>query len=194
MTLSKRYAALAVLVPAALALLLTTRPWAVGESRDVLSAGTTEVTGGAAAPGVVGLVVVTVVALLGLMTGGRIIRAVSAVVLVLAAAGAAALTLLVVLRPVDAVSAAVAKELARTTAPDATGATTFWGWAGAVVSVALLAGAVAAALSSRSWAGLSSRYERGSRPESGPRGQVRSAWDELSDGGDPTLRDSPEQT
>jgi hypothetical protein len=55
-------------------------------------------------------------------------------------------------------------------------------------------GAVAAALSSRSWAGLSSRYERGARPESGPRGQVRSAWDELSEGGDPTLRDSPEQT
>jgi hypothetical protein len=194
MTLSKRYAALVVLVPAALALLLTTRPWVVGEARDVLSAGTTEVTGGAAAPGVVGLVVVTVVALLGLMTGGRIIRAVSGVVLVLAAAGAAALTLLVALRPVDAVSAAVAKELARTTAPDATGSTTIWGWAAAAVTVALLVGAVAAALSSRSWAGLSSRYERGSRPESGPRGQVRSAWDELSEGGDPTLRDSPDQT
>ena len=84
MRLSKRYAALVVLVPATVALLLTTRPWVVGESRDVLSAGTTEV------------------------TGGRIIRAVSGVVLVLAAAGAAALTILVVLRPVDAVSAAVA--------------------------------------------------------------------------------------
>ncbi len=117
----------------------TTRPWVVGESRDVLSAGTTEVTGSAAAPGVVGLVVVTVVALLGLMTGGRIIRAVSGVVLVLAAAGATALTLLVALRPVDAVSAAVAKELARTTAPDATGTTTGWGWAAVVVMVALLA-------------------------------------------------------
>ena len=194
MTLSKRYAALVVLVPAALALLLTTRPWVVGESRDVLSAGTTEVTGGAAAPGVVGLVVVTVVALLGLMTGGRIIRAVSGVVLVAAAAGATALTLLVVLRPVDAVAAAVAKELARTTAPAATGTTTGWGWAAVVVMATLLAGAVAAALSSRSWAGLSSRYERGSRPDGGPRGQVRSAWDELSEGGDPTLRDAPDQT
>ncbi len=194
MRLSKRYAALVVLVPAALALLLTTRPWVVGESRDVLSAGTTEVTGGAAAPGVVGLVVVTVVALLGLMTGGRLIRAVSGVVLVVAAAGATALTLLVVLRPVDAVSAAVAKELARTTAPDATGTTTGWGWAAMVVMVALLVGALAAALSSRSWAGLPSRYERGARPDSGPRGQVRSAWDELSEGGDPTVRDAPDQT
>ena len=194
MRLSKRYAALVVLVPAALVLLLTTQPWVVGEARDVLSAGTTEVTGGAAAPGVVGLVLVTVVALLGLMTGGRIIRAVSGVVLVLAAVGAAALTLLVTLRPVDAVAAAVAKELARTTAPDATGTTTAWGWAAAVVTVVLLVGAVAAALSSRFWAGLSSRYERGARPESGPRGQVRSAWDELSEGGDPTQRDAPDQT
>ena len=194
MTLSKRYAALVVLVPAALALLLTTRPWVVGESRDVLSAGTTEVSGGAAAPGVVGLVVVTVVALLGLMTGGRIIRAVSGVVLVAAAAGATALTLLVVLRPVDAVAAAVAEELARTTAPDATGTTTGWGWAAVVVMAMLLAGAVAAALTSRSWAGLSSRYEPGSRQDRGPRGQVRSAWDELSEGGDPTLRDAPDQT
>jgi Tryptophan-associated transmembrane protein (Trp_oprn_chp) len=192
--LSKRYAALVVLVPAALALLVTTRPWVVGESRDVLSAGTTEVTGGAAAPGVVGLVVVAVVALLGLMTGGRIIRAVSGVVLVVAAAGATALTLLVVLRPVDAVSAAVAKELARTTAPDATGTATAWGWVAVVVMAALLVGAVAAALSSRSWAGLSSRYDRGSRPDAGPRGQVRNAWDELSEGGDPTLRDAPDQT
>jgi hypothetical protein len=192
--LSKRYAALVVLVPAALALLVTTRPWVVGESRDVLSAGTTEVTGGAAAPGVVGLVVVAVVALLGLMTGGRVIRAVSGVVLVVAAAGATALTLLVVLRPVDAVSAAVAKELARTTAPDATGTTTGWGWVAVCVMAALLVGAVAAALSSRSWAGLSSRYDRGSRPDAGPRGQVRNAWDELSEGGDPTLRDAPDQT
>jgi hypothetical protein len=181
-------------VPAGLALLLTTRPWVVGEARDVLSAGSTEVTGGAAAPGVVGLLAVTVVALLGLMTGGRVIRTVSGIVLVLAAVGAAALTLLVALRPVDAVSAAVAKELARTTAPDATGTSTTWAWVAVVVTVALVVGAVAAALSSRSWAGLSSRYERGSRPESGPRGQVRSAWDELTEGGDPTLRDSPEQT
>jgi hypothetical protein len=59
---------------------------------------------------------------------------------------------------------------------------------------ALLVGAVAAALSSRSWAGLSSRYDRGSRPDAGPRGQVRNAWDELSEGGDPTLRDAPDQT
>ena len=119
----------------------------------------------------------------------------SGVVLVLAAAGAAALTLLVVLRPVDAVSAAVAKELARTTAPDATGTTTGLGLGGGRrhgrapgrrrrrSPVEPLAGP-----------GLSSRYERGSRPDSGPRGQVRSAWDELSEGGDPTLRDAPDQT
>jgi hypothetical protein len=194
MTLDKKRAALVVLVPAALLLGLTTRPWATGESRDVLSRTVTEVTGGAAAPGVVGLAAVCVVALLGLMTGGRVIRTVSAGVLVLASLGALAMTLLVALRPVDTVADAVARELARTTAPDATGASTVWVWL-AVVAAALLAlGAALGALSSRSWAGLSGRYERGEKPASGPRGEVRTTWDELSDGRDPTLRDASDET
>jgi hypothetical protein len=194
MTVDKKRAAVAVLVPAVLLLGLTTQPWASGESRDVLSQAVTEVTGGAAAPGVVGLVAVCVVALLGLMTGGRIIRAVSAGVLVLAALGAAVMTLLVALRPVATVADAVARELARTTAPAATGSTTVWAWLGVAAALLLVAGAVVAAVSSRSWAGLSGRYERGDKPESGPRGQVRTSWDELSEGRDPTLRDAPDDT
>jgi hypothetical protein len=51
-TVDKKRAALVVLVPAAALLGLTTRPWATGESRDVLSQAVTDVTGGAAAPGV----------------------------------------------------------------------------------------------------------------------------------------------
>ena len=191
---SKRYAVLAVLVPAGLALLLTTRPWAVGEARDVLSAGTTEVTGGAAAPGVVGLVAVTVVALLGLMTGGRVIRAVSGVVLVLAAAGAAALTLLVALRPGRR---GVSRRRQGARPHDGTRCHRHDDGVGLGRrgrhrrsprrghrrrAVEPLMGGPVVAL------------RAGSRPESGPRGQVRSAWDELSEGGDPTLRDSPEQT
>ncbi|EWT02904.1 Trp biosynthesis associated, transmembrane protein, Oprn/Chp [Intrasporangium oryzae NRRL B-24470] len=194
MRLDKRRAALAVLVPALLLLGLSTRPWAVGEAKDVLSMGATQVSGGAAAPGVVGLTVVTIVALLGLMTGGRVIRAVSGTVLVIAAFGALVLTLLPALRPVQTVADAVARELARTTAPAATGSTTVWAWLAVVDAVLLCVGAVAAAVSSRSWAGLSGRYERGTRPESGPRGEVRTAWDELSEGSDPTLRDAPDET
>jgi hypothetical protein len=194
MRLSKRLAALAVLVPAALLLGLSTLPWARGEARDVLAHGLTEVTGGQAAPGIPGLAAVCAVGLLGLLTGGRVIRAVSAVAMVLASLGALAFTVLVALRPVDAVAGAVARELARTTAPDATGSTTAWAWVAVVVAVALVAGCVVTAVSSRSWAGLSGRYERGERPESGPRGEVRTAWDELSDGGDPTLRDAPDET
>lgn len=192
--LDKKRATLVVLVPAALLFGLTTLPWASGQSRDVLSQAVTEVTGGAAAPGVVGLLAVCVVALLGLMTGGRVIRAVSAAVIVLASLGALVMTLLVALRPVATVADAVARELARTTAPAATGSSTVWVWA-AVVAAALLAlGAVLTALSSRSWAGLSGRYERGDKPASGPRGEVRTPWDELSEGRDPTLRDAPEET
>ncbi len=192
--LDKKRAALAVLVPAALLLGLTTRTWASGESRDILSQAFTEVTGGAAAPGVVGLTAVCVVALLGLMTGGRVIRAVAAVVIVLASLGALAMTLLVALRPVDTVAEAVAHELARTTAPAATGSSTAWAWAAVLVAGLLAVGAVLTAVSSRSWAGLSGRYERGDKPASGPRGEVRTTWDELSEGRDPTLRDAPDET
>ena len=194
MTLGKKRAALVVLVPAAVLLGLTTRPWATGESRDVLSQAVTEVTGGAAAPGVVGLAAVCVVALLGLMKGGRVIRSVSAAVVALASLGALAMTLLVALRPVDTVADAVARELARTTAPDATGTATAWAWLAVLAAVLLAVGAVLAAVSSRSWAGLSGRYERGEKPASGPRGEVRTTWDELSEGGDPTLRDASDET
>lgn len=192
--LDKKRAALVVLVPAALLLGLTTRPWASGESRDVLSQAVTEVTGGAAAPGVVGLTAVCVVALLGVMTGGRIIRAVSAAVLVLASLGTLAMTLLVATRPVETVADAVARELARTTAPAATGSSTVWVWGAVVVAALLALGAVLTAVSSRSWAGLSGRYERGDKPASGPRGEVRTTWDELSEGRDPTLGDAPDET
>lgn len=192
--LDKKRAALAVLVPAAVLLALTTRPWASGESRDVLSQAVTEVSGSTAAPGVVGLLAVCVVALLGLMTGGRVIRAVAAVVLVLASLGALVMTVLVALRPVATVAEAVARELARTTAPAATGSTTVWAWLAVVAALLLAAGAVATALSSRSWAGLSSRYERGDKPASGPRGEVRTTWDELSEGRDPTLDNDSDET
>jgi hypothetical protein len=192
--LDKKRAALVVLVPAALLLGLTTRAWASGESKDVLSQAVTEVTGGAAAPGVVGLTAVCVVALLGLMTGGRVIRAVAATVIVLASLGALAMTVLVALRPVETVADAVARELARTTAPAATGAGTGWVWLAVAAAVLLALGSVLAAVSSRSWAGLSDRYERGDKPASGPRGEVRTTWDELTEGRDPTLRDAPDET
>jgi hypothetical protein len=194
LTLDKKRAALVVLLPAALLLGLTTRTWATGESRDVLSRAVTEVTGGAAAPGIVGLCAVCVVALLGLMTGGRVIRALSAGVLVLSAVGAALMTLFVALRPVTTVADAVARELARTTAPAATGTSTVWACLAVVVAALLAVGAALATTSSRSWAGLSGRYERGAKPASGPRGEVRTTWDELSEGHDPTLRDAPDET
>jgi hypothetical protein len=92
------------------------------------------------------------------------------------------------------VADAVARELARTTAPAATGSSTAWVWAAVVVAALLAVGALLTAVSSRSWAGLSGRYERGDKPASGPRGEVRTTWDELSEGGDPTLRDAPDET
>lgn len=187
--LSKRNALLAVLLPAVVLLGVATRPWATGSARDVLTSGVTEVAGTTAAPGATGLTAVAVVALLGLLTGGRIIRTVSAGVVVVASLAVLALTLVVALAPVQTVADAVARELARTTAPDTVGASTAWVWLALGVAVVLVAGSVAAAFSSQSWAGLSRRYERGSRPAGGPRGQTLTAWDELSEGGDPTVHD-----
>ncbi|AXG13218.1 Trp biosynthesis-associated membrane protein [Intrasporangium calvum] len=191
MVLGKRRSALVVALPAVALIGLATQPWARGRTGDVLSAGAIDVTGGRAAPGAVGLAVICVISLLALMSGGRVIRAVSGAVLVLSAAGALVLVLRVALRPAGVVAGALSQELARTTAPDATGATTAWGWAAAVVGLLLLVGSLGAARSSRHWAGLSARYER-AKPASGPRGEVRTAWDELSDGADPTLRDGPD--
>ena len=54
--------------------------------------------------------------------------------------------------------------------------------------------ASSSAASSRRWDGLSGRYEREPAPDRGPRGQVRTTWDQLTDGEDPTLRDAPDQT
>lgn len=194
MRLDKRRAAAVVLMPAALLLLLGSQSWATGATSDVLSHGTTSVTGSEAAPGVFGLGVVAVAALLGLMTGGRLIRWVSAAVLVLASLGSLVLVALVVTRPAQSVAAQLARELARTTRPQASGTTTVLGWLALLAALLLAAGALAAVASSRGWAGLSDRYERAGKPAAGPRGQVRTAWDEMTDGGDPTLRDGPEST
>lgn len=193
MTLDKRRSALAVALPAILFIAFSTRVWARGTTGDVLSGGTVDVTGAAAAPGAVGLAVICVVALVALMTGGPVIRTASAVVMVVAALGTLVLTAFVALRPSMAVADALSRQLARTTAPDATGDTTGWGWAAVVVAVVLVLGTVAAAASSRNWSGLSARYER-TKPASGPRGEVRTTWDELTEGHDPTLRDGPEGT
>lgn len=187
----KRQAALVVAVPAAVLAALSTQTWATGRANDVLSHGPTSVTGTEAMPAVVGLAIVAVAALLALMTGGRVIRAVSAVLLVLASLGALALVLLVALRPTQVVADAVARALARTTAPEATGSPTVMVWLACVAAVALVAGAALAAWWSRGWGGLSARYERSARPAAGPRGQVRTTWDDLTEGRDPTAAERP---
>lgn len=189
----KRAAVVAVAVPAALVAALSTQTWVTGQANDVLSHGATTVTGTEAMPAVVGLAIVAVAGLVALMTGGRVIRAVSAALLVLASLGALALVLVVALRPEQTVADAVARELARTTAPGVTGGTTVFAWLAVVAAVLLVVGAVLTAGWSRGWGGLGARYERGSGPAAGPRGEVRSTWDDLSDGRDPTTGDRPAQ-
>ena len=165
-----------------------------GTTGDVLSGGAVDVTGGAAAPGAVGLTVICVVALLALMTGGRVIRSASAVVMVVSALGALAVTAFVAMRPREVVGSALSQQLARTTAPDATGRHHRMGLAccrrcrGPRLRHCgrsdLEPGLVRPVCSLRA----------GTKPASGPRGEVRTTWDELSEGHDPTLRDEPDRT
>lgn len=192
--LDKKRAVLVVALPALVLLALTTLPWAIGTSSDVLSGGVVSVPGGRAAPGVVALVMVTVVSLLGVATGGRVIRAVSAAFLVLAAAGSLVLVAVVVAQPAGAVANDVGRQLARTTAPAARGDATLWSGLALLVAGLLTLAAVASAWSSRAWSGLPGRYERDSRPQAGPRGQARSAWDDLTEGRDPTMGDGAPHT
>ena len=62
------------------------------------------------------------------------------------------------------------------------------------VAALLAVGAVLTAVSSRSWAGLSGALRARRQACERPRGQVRTTWDELSEGRDPTLRDAPDET
>lgn len=191
--MSKRSAALGVIVPALVVLGLSLMTWVRGTAPEALAHGLTEVRGAGATPGGIGLVVICLILLLAQLIAGPGLRRIAAWLAVLAAAGATALIVRVALTPEESVAASIAGTVGRSTVEGATGSTTWAVWAAVVAGLGLVVGTVRGALSADRWGGLSSRYER-ERPKAGPLGQVRTTWDELSDGEDPTLRDAPEQT
>lgn len=191
--LTKRNVALAVLAPALVLLLSGTRAWASGRSTDpVLGASLVSATGGQLAPGVTALAAVAVAATIALLTGGRRIRVASAVLLVLASAGAAWLAIAVAVDPASSLAQVAAAGLGRTGGVETSADRSAWLWVGVVAAVLLLLASLLAAVASRGWGGLSGRFERphaettaaGSADTA--RGARRTAWDDLSDGIDPT--------
>ncbi|MEO7058945.1 MAG: Trp biosynthesis-associated membrane protein, partial [Lapillicoccus sp.] len=115
--------------------------------------------------------------------------------LAVAALGASVLTLLVVVDPAAAVSALVAERVGQSGRVATDAGVTFWVWPELAVGVVLSAVGLLAIPASGRWEGLSSRFERPDASATDPRGVRRTAWDELSEGTDPTdSTDSTEPT
>lgn len=185
------------IVAVCLALSVTT--WVSGTSTDALAAGARAVSGTTASPAMGGLLLVVLLCVAGLTMGGRVLRPVAAALAVLAALGALALGLSVVVSPDRALAQSVATELGRTSAGVTQVAVSASAWAAIAAMLCLCAVLLLVARGSRAWSGMSGRYERPTRNATtqpadaagrGPRGQVRTQWDELSEGHDPTLRDA----
>lgn len=211
--MTKRTAVLAVGGVLAAYLLASTQPWVRGTTRDaVLGSAALGGTGAQLAPGATALALVVAAGLVALASGGPRIRYAAGATIVLAGAGMLMLTLAVLTDPAGALGRRAAELAGRaggTVAVEATVSPPAW------VAVVIAGGLVFvggwAGWSARSWAGLSSRFERVDPASSGsartaglpsapgerrgdPRGARRSAWDELTDGTDPTTADGDRAT
>lgn len=203
----KRVVSAAVAVPAVVLLLATTRTWLSGRSAEpLLGGGAVAATGSQVAPGVVALALVCLVALVTTLTGGPAVRRLSTVVLIVAAAGAVALTVVPLTRPEEALGRVAAAGLGRTGVVATSAEVSPWAWTALVSGLVLVLAAVLAALAGRRWSGLSNKFDapgdRGavttrtgevSTADTG-QGTRRTAWDELTEGRDPTADPAPEAT
>ena len=201
----KRVVSATVAVPAVVLLLATTRTWLTGRSAEpLLGGGAVSATGSQVAPGVVALALVCLVALVTTLTGGPAVRRVSTVALVLAAAGAVALTAVPLTRPEEALGRVAAAALGRTGVVATLANVSAWAWTALAAGLVLVLAAVLAAVAARRWSGLSNRFDApgdGSEATTGTgdvttagtgQGTHRTAWDELTEGRDPTADPAPD--
>ncbi len=190
--MTKRNVALAVLVPLGVFLLAASQVWVSGRTTDaVLGSATLGVTGTQATPAAVALGLVVGAALLALLTGGRAIRRIAGIVQALAAAGAVALVVPVLGDPSAVIGRRAAEVAGRTGSLGASGNLSVWAWTALAALMVLLGSSLAGAWSARRWDGLSARFDRFQPDQPDSRGARRSAWDELSEGHDPTHDASP---
>ena len=137
---------------------------------------------------------VALVALAGavaVLTTRRIGQAVAGTLLVLAGAAAAASAIAVLRTPTSAVDQVVTAATGRTGVAGVTAVVTAWPWVGVASGVLIAIGGCLAVLRSRSWGGLSTRYDTPARESAVPESTVREdepgqVWDALSRGEDPT--------
>lgn len=187
--LTKRRAALALIVPALGVVILATRTWVTGRSTDpVLGGARLAVTGNEAAPGLVALGLVALAAAVAVLTSGPRLRQVASGIALLAGLGATLLTVAVVRDPSGALGGRSGPAVGRTGPVDTSATLTVWPWPALLVAVVLTLAAALTLPAGRRWHGLSSRFDRPDA-EVAERVARRSAWDDLSEGRDPTTAD-----
>lgn len=205
--MTKRSVSLLVALPALVLLLGSSRTWLTGRSTEpLLGGGNVSATGSQLAPGVLALGLVCLAALVAMLTGGPRIRRTASVLALLAAGGAVALTIGTVTDQAGSLGRVAASGLGRTGQVATTATATGWLWLTVVAAFALVLTAVLGAVAVGRWAGLSARFESPATAGAGEpaqagggsdaaaadataagRGTRRSAWDEVSEGRDPTL-------
>ncbi|WP_137122016.1 Trp biosynthesis-associated membrane protein [Segeticoccus rhizosphaerae] len=184
--LSKRVVLVLVLVGAAVLLVTGSRVWLEGNVDDtVLGASAIHGTGSQVAKGVLGAALVGAAAAVAAATAGRLVRVVAALATTLAAALALVVVIRILLDPGASLGELAATTTGRTGTVPASGHATVWPWIAAAASLAMGVGGVLALAAGRRWSGLSKRYDA---PAAQPR--ARSAWDQLSEGSDPTRDDA----
>lgn len=167
------------------------RPWVTGAVDDaVLGATRISATGSEVAPGLTAVALAVAAAAIAIVAAGRIGRVVAAVAYAGCLAIAAALAVRVVADPDGVLGPVGASRVGRTGTVETVAGATVWPWVALLACLVALLGLVGAVAGLRSWGGPSGRYDAPGTTASdvaGPRGErVRSDWDELSAGRDPT--------
>ena len=194
--MTKRQVILAVGVPWGLLLVATSAVWLTGSTTDpVLGRAALSATGTQIAPGTVGLALVVGAALVAVLTGGPKIRTVAGGLMTLAALAAAVSVARAIGAPEELLSRRAGELAGRTgSSVPVTGQREPWIWAAGTAAAAMTAASAWATHAARRWAGLSARFERDTAPGGPGRATRRSAWDDLSEGHDPTRADTDEAT
>lgn len=188
---SKGVVVLLALVGATGLLVSAFRPWVTGAVDDaVLGATRISATGSEVAPGLTAVALAIAAAAIAIVAAGRIARLVAVVAYAVCLAIAAALAVRVIADPDGVLGPVGASRVGRTGSVETVADPTVWPWVALLACLVALLGLVGALAGMRSWGGPSSRYDApaaGAADVAGPRGErVRSDWDELSAGRDPT--------
>ena len=167
------------------------RPWVTGAVDDaVLGATRISATGSEVAPGLTAVALAIAAAAIALVAAGRVARLVAAVAYAVCLVIATALAVRVLLDPAAVLGPVGASRVGRTGSVETVADTTVWPWVALLACLVALLGLVGALVGLRSWGRPSARYDApgtGGADVAGPRGErVRSDWDELSAGRDPT--------